>query len=87
MKGTIVSNRRGINRLHTTQYILKAEDEKYTNKKASSELSGKKVIYTTISGKIINGKISSAHGNNGLVKVIFERSLPGTAIRDNVEIK
>ena len=87
MQGTIVSNRRGINRLHTTQYIIKMDDEKYHDKKSSSELSGKKVIYTTIGGKTINGKISTPHGNNGLVKAIFEKSLPGSAIKEKVEIK
>ena len=87
MQGTIVSNRRGINRLHTTQYIIKIDNEKYNNKKSASELSGKKVIYTTIGGKVINGKISTPHGNNGLVKAIFEKSLPGNAIKEKIEVK
>ena len=36
--------------------------------------------------KIIKGKISSAHGGNGVVRVIFERGLPGQAIGTDVEI-
>ncbi len=37
--------------------------------------------------KIITGKISSAHGGNGVVRAIFERGLPGQAIGTDVEIK
>ena len=36
--------------------------------------------------KIITGKISSAHGNNGIVRAIFEKGLPGQAIGNDVEI-
>ncbi len=37
--------------------------------------------------KIITGKISSAHGGNGVVRAIFERGLPGQAIGTEVIIK
>jgi len=37
--------------------------------------------------KIIIGKISSAHGGNGVVRAIFEKGLPGQAIGTDVEIK
>ncbi len=36
--------------------------------------------------KIITGKISSAHGGNGVVRAIFERGLPGQAIGTDVEV-
>jgi len=35
---------------------------------------------------IIKGKISSAHGGNGVVRAIFEKGLPGQAIGTDVEI-
>jgi len=36
--------------------------------------------------KTITGKVSSAHGGNGVVRVIFEKGLPGQAIGTSVEI-
>lgn len=36
--------------------------------------------------KIIIGKISSAHGGNGVVRAIFEKGLPGQAIGTEVTI-
>ncbi len=37
--------------------------------------------------KIIKGKISSPHGNKGLVRAIFEKGLPGQSIGDDIEVK
>jgi len=37
--------------------------------------------------KKITGKISSAHGGNGVVRAIFEKGLPGQAIGTDVEVK
>jgi large subunit ribosomal protein L35Ae len=36
--------------------------------------------------KIIKGKVSSAHGGNGVVRAVFEKGLPGQAIGTDVEI-
>jgi large subunit ribosomal protein L35Ae len=36
--------------------------------------------------KLIKGKIAAAHGNNGVVRAIFERGLPGQAIGTEVQI-
>ncbi|MCK4650165.1 50S ribosomal protein L35ae [Candidatus Pacearchaeota archaeon] len=36
--------------------------------------------------KIIQGKISSAHGGNGVVRAIFEKGLPGQSIGTSIEI-
>ena len=46
----------------------------------------KKVIWKSKAGKIIKGKIAAAHGNNGIVRAIFEKGLPGQAITTGVEI-
>ena len=35
---------------------------------------------------IIKGKISSAHGGNGVVRAIFEKGLPGQAIGTDINI-
>ena len=47
---------------------------------------GKEVIWTSPAGKKIVGKISSAHGNKGLVRAIFERGLPGQAVTTEIEV-
>lgn len=36
--------------------------------------------------KKIKGKISSAHGNKGMVRAIFERGLPGQALTTEIEM-
>ena len=38
-------------------------------------------------GKQIKGKISGAHGNNGVVRAIFEKGLPGQARNTEVDVK
>ena len=50
---------------------------------------GNKVTFNSRkgAGKVIEGKISSAHGNKGVVRAIFETGLPGQAITTGVEIK
>ena len=87
MQATILSNRRGVRTQYNNQYILKVDDDKYTDKKTVSTLLGKKTIYKTGSGKTITGTIVSAHGNKGAVRVIFERGLPGSAISQKVDVK
>lgn len=87
MQAIILNYRRGINTQYNNQFILKIDDEKYTDKKKANELLGKKVIFKTSSGKIISGKILSTHGNKGAVRATFEKGLPGTAISQKVEVK
>jgi large subunit ribosomal protein L35Ae len=87
MQAIILSNRRGVRTQYNNQYILKIEDDKYTDKKTVSQLLGKKAIFNTSSGKKITGTIVSAHGNKGAVRAIFEKGLPGTAISQKVDIK
>lgn len=85
MKGTITSFRRGKTKIHIRHMIIEVEGVK-TVKDAKSLL-GKIVSWKSSAGKIINGKITSSHGNKGLVRVAFEKGLPGQAINDQVEIK
>jgi large subunit ribosomal protein L35Ae len=49
---------------------------------------GKEVSWTS-TGKeatIIKGKIAAAHGNNGVVRAIFEKGLPGQSIGTEVKL-
>lgn len=50
---------------------------------------GKEVVYS-IEGKKktqIKGEVRSVHGNNGAMRVLFERGMPGQAIGQRVEVK
>ena len=77
--------RRGRRTYRPRHFIIQV-DEIDDRKKAKS-LVGKSVSWKSSSGKIIHGKVASAHGNNGALRVIFERGLPGQALTQKVEIK
>ncbi len=47
---------------------------------------GKKVTFTTETGKEISGEIRAAHGNKGCIRAIFERSLPGQSLGQKVKV-
>lgn len=57
-----------------------------TKEKAES-LVGKKVTWKSPAGKELNGKVASAHGNKGAIRVIFETGMPGQAIGQKVTIQ
>ena len=57
--------------------------------KDTEKFIGRDVVWAS-KGKLkkqIKGKISSSHGNNGLVRAIFEKGLPGQALTTEVDIK
>ena len=59
----------------------------YNSDKEAAKLIGKKVIWITKTGKYIIGKITRTHGRNGVVRVRFNKGLPGDAIGTTVIIK
>jgi len=83
MKAKVIQFRRGLKRIHERHFILnmgvktRGEAEKFV---------GKEVVWTSPGGKAIKGKVSSAHGNKGLVRAIFEKGLPGQAKNTEVEV-
>lgn len=86
VKATVVQFRRGRHTVHERHFIL---DLNLKNKTEASKFVGKTVVWES-SGKQkkkINGKISSSHGNSGLVRAIFEKGLPGQAIGTSAEVK
>ncbi|MFA4952696.1 MAG: 50S ribosomal protein L35ae [Candidatus Pacearchaeota archaeon] len=85
MKAKIIQFRRGRHVIHDRHFLIEIEGTK--NKKDAEKFIGKDVEWKSPAGKIIKGKISAAHGNNGIVRAIFERGLPGQAITNEVEIK
>ena len=66
------------------QMIVKVDGVDSTDK--AKKLINKVVIFKTASGKEIKGKVSNFHGNNGAVRVLFEKGMPGQAIAKKVEI-
>ncbi len=47
---------------------------------------GKKVVFKTETGKEISGEVRSPHGNNGCIRAIFERGLPGQSLGKKVQV-
>lgn len=83
MQGIIVQFRRGRHRIHERHYLL---DIGATSREEAKKLVGKQVRWKSPGGKVIQGIISDAHGNKGLVRAIFERGLPGQAITNEIEV-
>ena len=84
MKGKVIQFRRGLKRIHERHYII---DVSAKDREDASKFVGKEVEWTSPGGKKIKGKISSAHGNKGKIRDIFEKGLPGQAKNTKVEIK
>jgi len=85
MKGKVIQFRRGRHTVHERHFLIEVEGVK--TREEAGKLVGKEVEWKSPAGKIIKGKISSAHGNKGVVRAIFEKGLPGQAVTTNVEIK
>ena len=84
MKGIVIQFRRGRKTVHEKHFIL---DFSMKNRQEAEKLVGKEVSWTSPAGKVIHGKVSSAHGNKGLVRAIFEKGLPGQSVTTEIELK
>jgi len=85
MKGKVIQFRRGRHTIHERHFLIEIPD--VDSREKAEKFVGKEVVWTSPAGKIIKGKISSAHGNNGVVRAIFEKGLPGQAVTTGVDIK
>ncbi len=85
VKGKVIQFRRGRHLIHEKHFLIEIDGIK--KRSDAMKLIGKEVVWKSPAGKIIKGKISAPHGNKGLVRVIFEKGLPGQAITTEVEIK
>lgn len=85
MKGKVIQFRRGRHTIHEKHFLIEVEG--VNTREAALKLVGKAVEWKSPADKIIKGKVSSAHGNKGVVRAIFERGLPGQAVTTEVEIK
>ncbi len=84
MKAKVIQFRRGRKTIHEKHFILDVSADSMDD---AGKFIGKTVVWTSPSGKKINGKISASHGNKGLVRAIFEKGLPGQARNTEVEVK
>jgi len=84
MKGTILSYRRGRHTQNVNQMLIQLEN--VNSKEKAKEYLGKKLVWTSPSGKKIEGRILALHGNKGVVRAKFERNLPGQAITTKVQV-
>jgi large subunit ribosomal protein L35Ae len=85
MEGVIKNFRRSRTRQKTNHMIVYLSD--ISNREKASGLVGKEVVWKSPKDKEINGKVASAHGNKGAVRVIFEKGLPGQSLGTKVELK
>jgi large subunit ribosomal protein L35Ae len=85
MQGTIANFRRGRRTQKTNHSIIHFND--VDSRENASKLVGKEVVWKSPAGKEIKGKVASAHGNKGSVRVIFETGMPGQSIGSKVQIK
>jgi len=85
VKAKVIQFRRGRHTIHKRHFLIEIPDVK--TKEEAKKFVGKEVEWKSPAGKIIKGKISSSHGNKGVVRAIFEKGLPGQAITTEVEVK
>ena len=85
MKGKVVQFRRGNHTVHERHFLI--EIAGIDSREKAQKLVDKEVEWKSPAGNVIKGKISSAHGNKGVVRAIFEKGLPGQAVTTEVEIK
>jgi len=85
MQGVIKNFRRSRTRQKTNHMIVYLNES--NNREKAADLVGKQVVWKSPAGKEISGKVASAHGNKGAVRVIFETGLPGQSLSTKVEIK
>lgn len=83
--GKVVQFRRG--RHNITEKHMLIEVDGVSNREEASKLVGKSVEWKSPAGKLIKGKVSGAHGNNGVIRAIFEKGLPGQSVATEVKIE
>ena len=83
--GKVIQFRRGRHTIHERHFLIEVKG--VSNREDAEKFVGKTAEWKSPAGKIIKGKVSAPHGNNGILRAIFEKGLPGQAITTKVEIK
>jgi len=86
MEGVIVHFRGSYKRKKGNQVILIVPG--VASREKANDLVGKTVVWKTPgkTPKEISEQISSAHGNSGAVRALFEKGLPGQSLGTEVKI-
>jgi len=84
IKGIILNYRLGPFTQNNKELLTKVLNIR--NESEASEYIGRKVVWRSIGGKKIVGKVVGIHGKNGVMRVRFRAGLPGQAIGTNVDI-
>lgn len=84
MKAKVLNFRQGRHTQKTNQLLLSVKD--VDNRAAASKFIGKKISWKTKSGKVIAGKVTSPHGNNGVLRVRFSKGISGEVLGKEIEI-
>ncbi len=87
MKGKVIQFRRGRHTIHERHFLIEVDG--INSKDKAQTLVGKEVQWVSPGKlkKVIKGKVSGPHGSKGVVRVIFEKGLPGQAVTTEVEVK
>lgn len=84
MEATVCNFRQGRHTQKNKHMILAVSG--VSSKDKALKLVGKKVEWTSPSGKKLLGEIKAAHGCKGCVRAIFETGLPGQAVGTKVKV-
>ncbi len=84
MRGRIANFCLSRHRQKSNQMVVLPEG--IASREKASALVGRKVVFKTETGREIAGKVASAHGNKGAVRVLFEKGMPGQSLANAVEI-
>lgn len=85
MEGLVLNFRGGKHTKSENQMIMELPG--IDSKDKAAKYIGKIVTWKSPAGKVIAGKITSTHGSKGVVRVAFEKGMPGQAIGNKVEVK
>ena len=85
MEGQLMNFRGGLHTKSENQMILELPG--VTTRQKAAAYIGKSISWKSPAGKVINGKITNVHGTKGVMRVQFERGMPGQAIGAKVEVK
>ena len=84
MEGIILNFRGGRHTQYNNQMLVQVNG--INTKEEAKTLIGKTVVWVSPSNKEIKGVIKSTHGSRGIVRVLFERGMPGQSITQKVKI-
>ena len=83
----VISNYRGSHNTQVNNQMI-VLPEGVSTREDAEKLAGKKAIWTTSSGKTIEGIVTKPHGNKGAVRVRFDHGgLPGQSLGTKISIE